>query len=53
MTFFKELISKDPENVVTKILKQINKLPILIVYYATRFINGTLDTRFMLCTSEA
>jgi hypothetical protein len=29
MTFFKELISKDPENVVTKILKQINKLPIL------------------------
>jgi hypothetical protein len=25
----------------------------LIVYYATRFINGTLDTRFMLGTSEA
>jgi hypothetical protein len=24
-----------------------------IVYYATRFINGTLDTRFMLGTSEA
>jgi hypothetical protein len=25
----------------------------LIVYYATRFINGTLDTSFMLGTSEA
>jgi hypothetical protein len=24
-----------------------------VVYYATRFINGTLDTRFMLGTSEA
>jgi hypothetical protein len=26
---------------------------IIIVYYATRFINGTLDTRFKLGTSEA
>jgi hypothetical protein len=26
---------------------------IIIVYYATRFINGTLGTRFMLGTSEA
>jgi hypothetical protein len=31
-----------------KILKDF-----LIVYYATRFINGTLDTRFKLGTSEA
>jgi hypothetical protein len=26
---------------------------IIIVYYATRFINGTLDRRFKLGTSEA
>jgi hypothetical protein len=26
---------------------------VIIVYYATRFINGSLDTSFMLGTSEA
>jgi hypothetical protein len=31
----------------------INHLLYSIVYYATIFINGTLDTRFMLGTSEA
>jgi hypothetical protein len=30
-----------------------NNYYVQIVYYATRFINGTLDTRFMLGTSEA